>query len=159
MVPGIYGIFPTADGWIAIVGVAGKTRTRFFELVGRADLAGAYPQPLYWQDEKDELFPALEEALAKRTTAEWDELLEPAGIRFAPVRGHAELVAEPSVRANKYLIDIDGSTVVGTPVAFSDTPISPAGLAPELGQDTELVLVDLGYDWDEITALRESGIL
>jgi formyl-CoA transferase/CoA:oxalate CoA-transferase len=159
LVPGVYGVFPTADGWIAIVGVAGKARARFFELIGRPDLYEAYPQPLYSPDEKAKLFPLLEEALAKKTTAEWAVPLELAGVRFAPVRGHAELVADPSVRANRYLIDIDGTTVVASPVAFSDTPIEPTCLAPELGQDTELVLLDLGYDWDEITALRESGIL
>lgn len=157
LVPGIYGVFPTADGWIAIVGVAGRARTSFYELIGRADLVEAYPHPQYWPEEKAALFPILEEALAKRTTAEWRDVFEPAGIRFAPVRGHAELVADPSVRANRYLLDIDGTTVVGSPVAFSDTPIQPSGRAPELGQDTELVLLDLGYDWDEITALRESG--
>lgn len=159
MVPGIYGVFPTADGWIAIVGAAGRARVRFFELIGRADLAEAYPQQQYWPADKAELFPMLDQALAKRTTAEWAELFEPAGIRFAPVRGHADLVADPSVRINRYLVDIDGTTVVGSPVAFSDTPIQPSGLPPELGQDTELVLLDFGYDWDEITALREAGVL
>ena len=29
MVPGLYGMFPTSDGWIAIVGVAGALRDRF----------------------------------------------------------------------------------------------------------------------------------
>lgn len=159
LVPGIYGVFPTADGWIAIVGVAGQIKTRFFELVGRADLTDAFPQKLYWEAEKAALFPMLEEALSKRTTAEWAALLEPAGVRYAPVRDHAELVADPSVRANRYLIDIDGTTVVNSPVAFSDTPIEPRGLAPELGQDTELVLLEFGYDWDEIAALRDSGVV
>ncbi len=35
----------------------------------------------------------------------------------------------------------------------------PQGAAPELGQHTELILMDAGFDWDEITAIRETGAL
>ena len=38
MIPGIYGVFPTADGWIAIVGVAGPARDLFYRTIGRPDL-------------------------------------------------------------------------------------------------------------------------
>ena len=46
LVPGLYGIFPTADGWIAIGGVVGPTRTRFYATIGRPDLMEQFPQPL-----------------------------------------------------------------------------------------------------------------
>jgi formyl-CoA transferase len=44
-------------------------------------------------------------------------------------------------------------------MSFDDEPTVPQGAAPELGQDTELVLMDAGMDWDEITAVRETGAL
>ena len=40
---------------------------------------------------------------------------------------------------------------------MSDTPVIPGIVGPELGQDTELTLLDLGYDWNEIEQLKSSG--
>ena len=47
--------------------------------------------------------------------------------------------------------------MVGTPVHFSDTPGSPAWVAPEIGQHTEEVLLELGFTWDDIGRLRAEG--
>lgn len=162
LVPGLYGIFPTADGWIAVVGVAGA-KDRFFEAIDRPELSERFPQLLYWGSEKAELFPILDKVFAARTTAHWCELLGAAGLRFAPVRSHAEVVADPTVWANGYLAKVEGpsgeKTVVGSPVRFSDTPAQPGVTPPELGQHTEEVLLELGYSWDDISGLRECGAL
>jgi len=40
---------------------------------------------------------------------------------------------------------------------FDEQPTLPQGAAPELGQDTELLLMDAGMDWDDITRIREAG--
>ena len=47
--------------------------------------------------------------------------------------------------------------VIGTPIRMSATPLEPSAVAPELGQHTEEVLLEHGYTWDDITALREKG--
>ena len=52
-----------------------------------------------------------------------------------------------------------GDVVVGTPVRFSDTPSRAAADAPELGQHTEEVLLEIGYTWDEIAHLQERGAI
>jgi crotonobetainyl-CoA:carnitine CoA-transferase CaiB-like acyl-CoA transferase len=49
--------------------------------------------------------------------------------------------------------------MVGSPIQMSDTPVVPGKVAPELGADTELLLLELGYDWDQIGAMRESGAI
>jgi crotonobetainyl-CoA:carnitine CoA-transferase CaiB-like acyl-CoA transferase len=163
MIPGLYGIFPTADGWIAIVGVIGPARGRFFEIVGRPELSERFPAVYYWEAEKAALFPILDEVLATRTTAEWCELLASAGLRHAAVRNHAEVVADPAVWANGYLTTVSDSSgdavVVAPPVRFSATPVRPGAAAPELGQHTEEVLLELGYGWDSIATLRAAGAI
>jgi crotonobetainyl-CoA:carnitine CoA-transferase CaiB-like acyl-CoA transferase len=159
LIPGLYAIFPTADGWIAVVGIVGSLRQTFFEVVGRPEFTERFAQPLYWEAEKAELFPLLDEAFATATTAEWCDRLRAAGLRHAPVRDHGEVVADPNVWANGYLVNIDGVDVVAAPVSFSSTPARSSAVAPELGQHTEEVLLELGYTWDDITRLQDSGAI
>jgi len=162
MIPGIYGLFQTADGWIAIVGVAGPARDRFYETIGRPDLIERFNTLLYFEDDKAELMPILAEVFLTKSTAEWCDLLGAAGLRFAPVRRHDEVVADPGVRANGYITRAeaaDGTSVdvVATPVRFSEATRVPPASIPELGQHTEEVLLEVGYSWDDIAALSEAG--
>jgi formyl-CoA transferase/CoA:oxalate CoA-transferase len=166
LIPGIYGIFPTADGWIALVGVGGRARTVFFDTIGRPELEEQFPDNLYWDDDKAALFPIIDEVLRTKPTAEWSEILGAAGVRHAPVRDHADVVADPSVWENGYLAEVDdpaypGGTakVVASAVRFSETPARTSAHAPELGANTEEVLLELGYSWDELEALRAAGAL
>ncbi len=130
LVPGLYGIFRTADGWIAVVGAAGAARNVFFETIGRPDLIERFPQLLYWPEEKAELFPLLDETFSTKPTAHWEAVLRSAGLRFAPVRDHAAVVADPSTWANGYFVNVvhgdDERAVVGSPVRFSETPSTRA---------------------------------
>jgi len=65
------------------------------------------------------------------------------------------------MQANDYIVDFDhpqfGPTkMLGLPVRLSETPGAIRLPAPELGQHTEEVLLEvLGYDWDRITTLRQ----
>jgi crotonobetainyl-CoA:carnitine CoA-transferase CaiB-like acyl-CoA transferase len=78
----------------------------------------------------------------------------------APVQDHEAVIADEQALANDYIIDIDHPLAgpmqaVGFPWKFSETPAQAAAAAPELGQHTEEILLDLGYTWEEIGALRE----
>ncbi len=163
LIPGLYGIFRTADGWIAVVGVVGKARPLFFETIGRPELSARFEQPLLWHAEKAELFALLDEAFSAEPTAHWCAVLSDAGLRHAPVRDHAEVVADPGPWLNGYFAkvtdDAGERTVVATPVRFSDTPAVPGATVPELGQHTEEVLLELGYSWEEIAELSADGIV
>ena len=116
---------------------------------------------VYFGEEKAALFPLLDDVFRTRPTAVWCELLAAAELRFAPVRDHAEVVADPAVWANGYLTKAHGPDgevdVVAAPVSFSDTPASAPATAPELGQHTEEILLELGYDWEQIAALSAAG--
>lgn len=166
MVPGVYGMFPTADGWLAIIGVAGPARDLFYRTIGRPDLIDRFDQLLYFPDDKAELWPILDEVFATKSTQEWCDLLGAAGLRFAPVRDHAEVAADPGVRTNGYIApledpeDPDATTLaVRTPVRFSDGLAPLRSHLPELGEHTEEVLLEAGYTWDDITALSEAGAI
>jgi crotonobetainyl-CoA:carnitine CoA-transferase CaiB-like acyl-CoA transferase len=161
LVYGIYGVFPTADGWIALA--VKPPRDVFYAVIGRPDLDEQYPQLLYSTDDKKTLFPVIAEALAGRSTREWCDVFDSTGVRCAPVRTHDEVLADPGAWENEYFITGDGPngpvTIVAAPVHFSDTPACPPSTPPELGQHTLEVLAELGYDADDIEHLRAIGAI
>jgi crotonobetainyl-CoA:carnitine CoA-transferase CaiB-like acyl-CoA transferase len=160
----VYGIFPTSDGWIGIVGVAGAARTLFYQVVGKPELADRFPQLLYSEADKQELFPILREAFSTRSTAEWCKALREAGLRYAPVRDHAEVLSDPGAWENGYFRSVESPTgeaitVPGSPVRFGESATRAGAVPPELGQHTEEVLLEAGYSWEEISQLSESGAI
>ena len=162
LVYGIYGVFPTADGWIAVA-VAPNVRDVFYAVIGRPELEEQYPQLRYSTEEKKVLFPVIGDALAAQSTSAWCEVFDAAGVRCTPVRGQDEVMADPGVWANGYLTEVDGPngpvTVVTAPVQFSETPACPPSTAPELGEHTEEILLELGYDTESVARLREIGAI
>ncbi len=109
----------------------------------------------------------LDAVFATRPRAEWLEVLkrEPGDFIFTVVNAVDDLPDDPQVRANGYVVDFDhpqfGPTpMLGLPVRLSETPGSIRAPAPEFGQHTEEVLLDvLGYDWDRIAALRKAEVI
>ena len=70
---------------------------------------------------------------------------------------------DPQAIANGYIAEVEhpgGQTlrVVRTPVQFNGVP-APVGIAPEAGQDTEQILLELGHSWEDIGALKDAGVI
>lgn len=159
-----YGIVPTADGWLAIVGVPPAARTAFYEALERPDLDTdpRFQEMFFTPEIKKALFAELVKIFPARTTAEWCERLDAAGTRYAPVQDYADVAVDPHAWDNGYLVEVDHpewgkTTTIGSPIMMSDTPALPGEVAPELGQHTEEVLIEYGLTWDDIATLRESG--
>lgn len=166
LVPGIYGMVPTADGAIALVGVVPDTRDEFFALIGAPELSDdeRFSKTVVAGVARDALFAELGRAMRSRTTAEWGELFDASGFRWAPVRSRHEVVDDPDSYANGWLErtshpEWGDVAMVGNPIRLSDTPVRAGGDVPELGQHTEEILLELGRTWDDIGALRDAGVI
>lgn len=115
----------------------------------------------------EELIKALDGAFATRTRDEWLTRFETMRVEFAysPILDYDELIKDPQVAKNRLLVDFDHPALgkvkmVNCPIDFSKTPAGPYREAPELGQHTEEVLLNLlGYSWDEIATLKEKGAI
>jgi formyl-CoA transferase len=74
-----------------------------------------------------------------------------------------QAMQDPMVQASGAFAEVEGPSgpirLVNSPVDFYGTPHALRGLPPELGQHTEEVLLEMGYDWDGIIALKESGAI
>lgn len=109
------------------------------------------------------LVEELDKTFAEKTLEEWGEVMDAHNVWWAPVNTITDLIADPVAREAGVFRDFEGpdgpTTFVATPGDFSATPTGPRGIAPELGQHTEEVLLELGYDWDAIIALKEQGAI
>ncbi len=108
----------------------------------------------------------LDEEFAKRDRDEWMGILRAGGdFIFTIVNSVQELPDDPQVKANDYIVDFEHPQhgtiqMMGMPVRLSETPGTVRTPAPEFGQHTEEVLIDiLGYDWDRISSLRERDVI
>jgi crotonobetainyl-CoA:carnitine CoA-transferase CaiB-like acyl-CoA transferase len=113
---------------------------------------------------KTELIRVLDEKFASKSREEWLDQLRKAGCICTPVQSLTEVTQDPQVLANKYVIDVDhpewGRTrQVGFPWDFSGTPAEWRKQAPKLGEHTEEILLELGYNKEYIGQLKTSGAI
>jgi crotonobetainyl-CoA:carnitine CoA-transferase CaiB-like acyl-CoA transferase len=115
-------------------------------------------------ENREECVRVLDEIFASADLAEWRRRLANFSGVWAPVISVREVHQHPQVEPNGYLpelTDNDGVTfkIVASPMSFDDEPTVPGHAAPELGQDTELLLLESGMDWDQIAEIRDTGAL
>ena len=110
-----------------------------------------------------DLVEELDTVFAARSIAEWAQAFAQHNVWWAPVNWPHETIQDPVVQAAGAFVDVPGPDgpvrMVATPADFSGTPWQPQSLPPELGQHTEEVLLELGYDWERIIALKEAGAI
>jgi crotonobetainyl-CoA:carnitine CoA-transferase CaiB-like acyl-CoA transferase len=111
------------------------------------------------------LVTLIDEVIASRTAAEWAPIFDAHNVWWAPVQTLEEVIADPLVAQAGAWVDVPmaegepAAKMVATPTDFAGTPWVARAGAPELGQHSEEVLLELGYDWDRIIALKDGGVI
>lgn len=102
----------------------------------------------------------LDELFAERELADWVAALRGCRMPWTVIQTAAEAAADPQVVANNFLVDVVGKTttypVAASPAQFDNQAPSLAP-APEHGEHTEEILMELGRSWDEIVQLKTDG--
>ncbi len=111
-----------------------------------------------------DLIIILDKAFATRTLAEWKERLSKFNLIFEPVQSPTEVAKDPQAIANEYFSDFDHPTygpikIVGAPIKLSETPTTIRSAAPEFSQNTEEVLLELGYSWEDILSFKDQKVI
>jgi crotonobetainyl-CoA:carnitine CoA-transferase CaiB-like acyl-CoA transferase len=157
-----YGVYETADGGHVTLGaLEPQFWANFCRLVAREDL-----QALQHAEggARDEVEATLRQLFRTRSRAEWTELLQQADVCAGPVLALDEVVQDPQLRQRGLFAAVEHPTLgrvpqVAFPVQMSATPGRVETPPPELGQHTDEVLRDVGYDAAAISDFRRDGVI
>lgn len=104
------------------------------------------------------------EAFAKQPFAYWREHLKTMKGQWAPIQSFLELINDEQAVVNDMIIEVEGADggaplrLVRGPVQFNGEPLQTTR-APQASEHTEIVLLELGLDWDRIEALKAKGAI
>lgn len=159
--------FVPGDGKPLVVHLSGhqKAWEGLVGAVGRRDLLD---DPRFatrndrWKRHYD-IVPILQAEFEKEPRAHWLEALDAAGVPNAPIYRIEEVLDDPQVREMGLPREIrhpkmGPSNLIGNAVRLSDTPARFHRAAPLLGEDTDDILRELGYDEETLARLREQGV-
>ena len=159
--------FVPGDGKPLVVHLSGhqKAWEGLVGAVGRRDLL---EDPRFatrndrWKRHYD-IVPVLQAEFGKKPRAHWLEALDAAGVPNAPIYRIEEVLDDPQVREMGLPREIrhpkmGPSNLIGNAVRLSDTPARFHRAAPLLGEDTDDILRELGYDEETLARLRERGV-
>jgi crotonobetainyl-CoA:carnitine CoA-transferase CaiB-like acyl-CoA transferase len=163
----IVNAYPTRDGrWIMLVMLqSDRNWPDLCRHLGRPDLIDdpRFADSAKRFEHRAACVDTLDAIFRERTLEEWKRALATADGVWAPVQRPIELYDDPQVVANGYLQEVelgDGSRcqLVANAVHFEETP-PRLSHAPECGEHTEQVLLELGLDWDAIAGYKKSGAI
>lgn len=162
----IANTYRTSDGrFVALVMLeSDRFWAPLVELLGRADLAtdARFADARARSANRAACIAELDATFATRTAAEWRDVLSRQRGVWALVQTPAETRCDPQVLANGYVesMELDDATLTVSmpPVQFNGSRPSPRP-APELGADTDRVLLEMGYDWDQLVDLKVKGAI
>lgn len=165
----MYNVYEASDGrWLVLAALQSQRFWgAFCKVIGISDLENdprfnGIPER---SRNSGELTAVLDRVFKTKPRDEWLRLIESIDMPCAPVQDYGELANDPQLVANDNIIDFTHPTagpvkLVANPVRLSKTPWQMKSPAPEFGQNTEEVLLDLcGYSWEELEQLRAEEVI
>jgi crotonobetainyl-CoA:carnitine CoA-transferase CaiB-like acyl-CoA transferase len=161
-----YETFATADGQVALAVGSERQWTRFCSCLDfdalAADLRFATNGDRVAH--RDELRPILAARFAALPTALWLERLEAAEIPCGPIQGVLEALESDQAQARDMLVEVEHPLLgplrqVGLPFKLGATPATIRSAPPLLGEHSDEILAELGYDPAAIARLRADGVI
>jgi crotonobetainyl-CoA:carnitine CoA-transferase CaiB-like acyl-CoA transferase len=167
-------VFECKDGKHIIFAVAGEYWEKLCRAVGLEKfisyvqdiqafgLEDYMPDPVETRRKQREAVTALTSIFLGKTRAEWMPILMKADTCVTPVNEIDELFDDPQIIARKMVLDIDHPTLgkvkqVGIPFKMSETQPEFRHLGPLTGENTEDILLELGYTKANIKKMKDAG--
>jgi formyl-CoA transferase len=158
-------VYRSSDGtWFVLVAQPNKV-VDLVKAIGRPDLLTdpRFADPAKLAANRDALTAIFAEVFASQPMAHWAEELGKINIVFGAVNGPDEVVKDPQLAANGIVVRLEGAgkltQTISNPITVHGVDKVPARRGPGLGEHTEEILAELGFDAASVEGLRESGAI
>jgi len=160
------GVFKTKDGYINIASAGQKIWERFCHALGAPEWIARpeYGSVANRSKNRDALNAEIDVHTVARTSADWVERFNKAGVPCGPIYAIDQMFADPQVKhvgiaQPVKTKDKKAMTLVGQPVSLSRTPSRLVAPPPGLGEHTGAVLKEFGFSAKQIAKLREANAI
>ncbi len=160
------GVFKTSDGYVNIAATGQVIWERLAHAIGRSDLLQKpdYASPKTRSIHRDALNAEIEKVTVTRSSAEWVNDLNKAGVPCGPIYTIDKMFDDPQVKHLDLVRDVPDTgerkvRLVTQPFTLSRTPSNIAARPPEVGEHTDELLEEFGFSGDEIAALKTQKII
>ncbi len=157
------GVYKTDDGYINIATAGQRIWKRFCEVLGAPELVKNpdYIDGAARSKNRDALDVEINKRLVGKTSNEWVEIMNEAGVPCGPIYNIDQMFADPQVKhlgiaQSVTKKDKTKMRLVGQGVTLSRTPSRLAVRPPELGEHTDAVLKEFGFSARDIAALHKA---
>ncbi|MBT8342055.1 MAG: CoA transferase [Desulfatitalea sp.] len=111
-----------------------------------------------------ELVALFDDVFAQKSCDEWMRIFLDAGLMFSPVQRNLDVLSDPQVDANDYMVDFDHPVygkvkIPGYPFHFSENSAGVRTIGIKIGEHTDQILTELGYSQEKIDRLKARGVV
>lgn len=161
-----YQVFEARDGHLILAVGNDRQFAKFCDIAGRPDWAA---DPRFATNaervrHRATLVPLLEDAIRQRPRADWLAALEAAKVPCGSINAIGEALADPQAQARGSVVDMPHPLapvlrLIASPMKLSATPVRYLHAPPLLGQHSDELLREAGFDVKEITDWRAAGVI
>ena len=158
--------YATADGHINLAAAGNRMWRIVCECIGRPELV-AHPDFKEAEDRaknRKAVNQAVARSLSTKTSAEWVEIFNKAGVPCGPIYRMDQVFADPQVKHMQAAAEVTHPRLgklrlINQPVKLSRTPAKLVSATPERGQHTEEVLLEMGFNSRDVAKFKSEGIV
>ncbi len=161
-----YQAIRCADGYITLGAANDRIFGRLCDVLGHPEWRADpdFRDDAHRLEHRARLIAGIEALTVSKPRDHWLRVFEAKDIPCGPINDYAEVMRDAHVRARGLVVDTDHPTLgrietLGSAVKLSKTPLTPGRPAPMLGEHTDEVLLEVGFEASEVEAFRQDGVV